>query len=195
MAAKAKQMAESDLRHAVLASIRQQTQKTESDIGVTFDRGVVILSGQVDNDVERAAVEAAAKHLPGVQAIVSDLRIKQARERSDEAIARDALVALKNQGLIPADATTVIVRDGSVFLEGEVHLELQRMLAEASIRQLRGIKSVSNHIAVKKVKGAAVPELAVESQILPNGGSPAQADENASCGTNEWSEIGDAEPG
>jgi osmotically-inducible protein OsmY len=43
----------------------------------------------------------------------------------------------------------VIVRDGGVTLEGKVQSELQSMLAEAEIKRLSGIASISNQLEVK----------------------------------------------
>ena len=85
----------------------------------------------------------------GVEAIASELLVKPARERSDTNIARDARDALHNHILIPASDIMVIVRDAGVTLEGKVHSELQCMLAEAEIKRLSGIASISNQLEVK----------------------------------------------
>jgi osmotically-inducible protein OsmY len=192
MAARLKPAVECDLREAVLAGIRRETQIAESDIRVACDQGVVTLTGLVASNAERDAIEAAAKRVNGVRAFVNDLRIKNPRERSDQDIARDAVEALKNQFLIPTQAITVVVRDGHVTLEGEVAAEFQRMLAEAATRELRGITAVSNRIEVK-ARDVSKPE--GEPRTLPNSSSPNQTEENALYGTNEWIEFGEAEPG
>jgi osmotically-inducible protein OsmY len=183
MVAKMKRMANSDLSRDVLAQIRQRPDLSESDVTVAVDRGVVTLSGVVRTESERAAIEAAAKEVWGVEAIASELLLKPSRERSDVDIARDALNAFQNHVLIPAGDIMVIVRDGSVTLEGTVRSELQSMLAEAEIKRLRGIESVSNRI---EFSPEAHAKSAVETKVPENAGL---SNESA------WVETGEGEAG
>ncbi len=41
------------------------------------------------------------------------------------------------------------VRDRQVILEGSVHWQFQRMIAQAAVRSLHGIKSITNNIEVR----------------------------------------------
>jgi len=158
MLATMKRATDSDLGREVLAQIRQRPGLSETDVKVAVDGGVVTLTGLVRTESERTAIEAATREVWGVQAIASDLLVKPVRERSDADIARDALNAFQNHILIPASDIMVIVRDGSVTLEGTVRTELQSMLAEADIRRLRGIESVSNRLEINP-DGLAKSEL------------------------------------
>lgn len=183
MVAKMKRVADSDLGREVLAQIRQCPELAETDVGIAVDRGVVTLTGLLRTESERAAIEAAAKEVWGVEAIASDLLVKPLRERSDANIARAALNAFQNHILIPASDIMVIVRDGCVTLEGKVHSELQSMLAEAEIKRLSGIESVSNRIEID-------PEAHAKSE-LEN-----KAPENAGLSNDSaWLETGEAEAG
>jgi osmotically-inducible protein OsmY len=183
MVAKMKRAADSDLGREVLAQIRQCPDLTETDVRVAVDCGVVTLTGLVRTESERAAIEAAAKEVWGVEAIASDLLVRPSRERSDADIAKDALNAFQNHVLIPASDIMVIVRDGSVTLEGKVHSELQSMLAEAEIKRLRGIESISNRLEVK-------PEAPAQEGIETS------APENAGLSNDSaWIDSGEEEAG
>lgn len=183
MITKMKRVADSDLGREVLAQIRQCPEISETDVRVVVDRGVVTLTGLVRTDSERAAIEAAAKEVWGVEAIASELLVKPSRARSDANIARDALNALHNHILIPASDIMVIVRDGGVTLEGKVLSELQSMLAEAEIKRLSGVANISNQL---EVQSEAPAQSRIETSGSENGGL---------SNDSTWVETGEAEAG
>jgi osmotically-inducible protein OsmY len=49
----------------------------------------------------------------------------------------------------PADKIMVTVRNGWITFEGEVQWQFQKKAAEITVRYLKGVKGVSNHITVK----------------------------------------------
>jgi osmotically-inducible protein OsmY len=70
-------------------------------------------------------------------------------ERTDADIAAAAVRALKWDSLIPADKIKVTVSKGWVKLEGEVEWKYQKEDAEHDVRNLWGVKGVTNLIMVK----------------------------------------------
>jgi osmotically-inducible protein OsmY len=52
---------------------------------------------------------------------------------------------------VPADHIKAAIIEGRVTLEGEVHWEVQKMMAEASVKRLHGVTGVVNHITLKPV--------------------------------------------
>ena len=140
---------ERDLRQLVLDRIREKAELIETEISVATDRGIVTLTGTVRTKAERIAVETVAKMVPGVTALADDLEVKPARARSSTEIAKDVLNALRDHVFLAAEEIRVIVRDGCVTLEGTVHQELHKMLAEAQVKRVRGIFGVSNQLDVK----------------------------------------------
>ncbi len=75
------------------------------------------------------------------------------------------------------------VRDGLVTLEGDVHQELQRMLAEAQVKRVRGICGLSNKLQIKP-QAPARKEIETTHQ---EGAGP--------LNDQPWVEIGEAEAG
>ena len=75
----------------------------------------------------------------------------------DEEIARKALIALRVNPCIPAERIMVIVIDRLITLEGSVEFQVQKMLAEASVKRLGGITGIRNRLEVR-------PEDFIQSQ-------------------------------
>jgi osmotically-inducible protein OsmY len=121
---------------------------TSHSIGVTATDGMVTLSGFVPSYAERVAAERSALRVRGVRAVANDLQVKLASERIDPDIAADAATALQTHLSIPSSVKAT-VRNGLVTLEGTVEWMYQRIAAEQSVRPLRGVKGVFNHITVK----------------------------------------------
>jgi osmotically-inducible protein OsmY len=122
-----------------------------SDIAVSVHGGVVTLAGFVRSFTDKYEAEAAVKRVNGVVAVANDLEIRlpSIDERPDPEIARDAAAALKSQLPISYENIKAIVKNGWVTLEGEVEWQYQRVTAENAVRRIKGIKGVSNHIALK----------------------------------------------
>src|SRR5258706_3468065 len=121
------------------------------DIAVSVKNGVVTLAGFVPSYADKFEAEAAAKRVAGVHAVANDLevRLPAIDERPDPDIARDAVAALKAELPISHDRIKVIVKDGWMTLEGAVEWQYQKTTAENAMRRVKGVKGVTNVIAVK----------------------------------------------
>lgn len=89
--------------------------------------------------------------MAGVLAVANDIevRLPEIDRRPDPDIARDAVAALKAQLPIAYDRIKVVVKDGWITLEGAVEWQYQKSTAEYVARKLKGVKGVTNVIAVK----------------------------------------------
>jgi osmotically-inducible protein OsmY len=122
-------------------------------IGVAVEEGVVSLTGDVPSMSDKWRAERAAEKVGGVRAIVNELEVKSEYERDDTDIAEAAVHALKWNVRVPSDDITVKVAKGWVTLTGEVRWDFQRRAAEDAVRDLYGVRGVTNSIAVRpKVK-------------------------------------------
>ena len=119
-------------------------------IGVSCRDAVVTLHGNVACFSERYAAEETVMSIRGVRALVNDLevRLPVENERRDEDIARTAASILLWHSAIPEDRIGIEVSAGWITLRGEVDWHYQRVAAERSIRDLMGVRGVSNQIAV-----------------------------------------------
>lgn len=172
-----------DLSEIVLDQIHQKPETRDAEISVTADQGIVMLTGSVKSDRERIAVESAAKQAPGVRALASDLAVKPVPDRGSADIARDIVKQLRSHLFLAGEDIRATVRDGLVTLEGDVHQELQRMLAEAQVKRVRGICGLTNNL---QVKPQAPERKEAETTLKESAGR---------LNDQPWVEIGEAEAG
>ncbi len=122
-----------------------------SRIGVSVKDAVVTISGSVDSYAQKHQAASAVMAIRGVRAVANELVVKLAAEseRSDEDIAHTIASIFAWNTLIPKNVVKVQVSDGWVTLEGCVNWHFQRIAAESMVKDLMGVKGVSNLIAVK----------------------------------------------
>lgn len=135
----------------VLAELKWDARVLPNEIGVVVKDGVVTLTGWVDSYIKKWAAEEAAHRVRGVKALANDIEVRLAAssERTDPEIAAAAVRALEWDTVVPADRLKVSVSKGWVTLKGEVEWQYQKESAERDVRNLWGVKGVSNLIAVK----------------------------------------------
>jgi osmotically-inducible protein OsmY len=142
---------DSEIERDVRDELKWDPDLNADDIAVTVKNGVVTLAGFVPSYADKFEAEAAAKRVAGVHAVANDLevRLPAIDERPDPDIARDAVAALKAELPISHDRIKVIVKDGWMTLEGGVEWQYQKTTAESAVRRVKGVKGVTNVIAVK----------------------------------------------
>ena len=141
--------ADSELRREVERELEWEPSVDERRVGVAVVDGIVTLTGEVSSFGEKWRAERAVERVAGVRGIANDLEVKLAGERSDPDIAKAAADALKWNVMVPSDKVTVKVSKGWLTLEGEVRWDYQRRAAERAVRDLPGVRGVSNLIRIK----------------------------------------------
>jgi osmotically-inducible protein OsmY len=143
-------MSDTDILKDVTAELKMEPSLRDDDVAVGVRDGVVTLAGFVDSYADKWRAERIASKVKGVKAVVNDLevRLPSSSQRPDPDVARAAVEALKWNILVPDDRIQVIVEDGWITLKGEVDWYYQKEEAERSVRNLTGVKGVSNLISV-----------------------------------------------
>jgi osmotically-inducible protein OsmY len=157
-------MTDRQLQENVQAALDWEPSVDVAGVGVTVEKGVVTLRGDIKTYAEKATAERAALGVYGVKAVANDLnvRIGTGLERTDSDIALAAVNALKWNTQVPAgEKVTVTVRQGWVTLKGEVDWNYQRDTAGRVVRDLIGVVGVTNSITVRP----RVSVMDVESKI------------------------------
>jgi len=116
-------------------------------VGIIATDGIVTVSGRVPSRSEKWSVIHAVECVPGVKAIVDEIRVES---RGDGDIACAVVNALKSEARLsnlPQDNIKVLVRNGWVRLKG-VAAKSQKTAIENAVRKLAGIRGLSNHITV-----------------------------------------------
>lgn len=121
------------------------------DIGVSVDDGIVTLRGDVGSYAEKSAAERLAFRVYGVKAVANDITVRVASgyERTDTEIAQAAVAALKWNSLVPSNQVTVAVSNGWLTLNGTLDWQYQKEGAMRAVRDLTGVRGVTNGIVVK----------------------------------------------
>jgi osmotically-inducible protein OsmY len=144
-------MTDRELQQHVSDALDWEPSVDAAGIGVSVDNGVVTLRGDVPTYAEKQMAERVALRVYGVKALANDLTVRLAdgHERTDTEIAQAALTALKWNSIVPANRVTVTVADGWVTLNGTLDSYHRSAAAERAVRDLRGVKGVSNAILLQ----------------------------------------------
>jgi osmotically-inducible protein OsmY len=140
---------DTELRRDVERELEWEPSTDERRIGVSVLDGIVTLTGEVASYSEKWHAERAVERVDGVRGIANELEVKPATERSDTDLAKAAADALKWNVMVPADKVVVRVQNGWLTLTGEVRWDFQRRAAERAVRDLPGIRGISNLVTVK----------------------------------------------
>jgi osmotically-inducible protein OsmY len=139
------------LQSDVLDELKFEPSIREVEIGIATKGGVVTLTGFVDSYAEKFSAERTAERVGGVKAVADEIKVKLpgTYQRSDTDIAHAVVNALRWDIQVPDDRIKASVDDGWIDLEGEVGWQYQKWAAEGAVRNLTGVKGVSNLITVK----------------------------------------------
>lgn len=144
-------MNDNALQREVLDELMFEPSLNAAEIGVAAKDGVVTLSGYVDSFMQKLTAEKAAKRVRGVRGVAEEIevRIPMSTKRTDAEIARAAINALEWNVRVPADRILVKVEEAWLILEGEVDQAFEKEAALDAVRDLTGVRGVSNLISVK----------------------------------------------
>jgi len=140
------------LQQDVHEELEYEPSVNASEIGVTAKDGIIGLTGNVKSWAEKYAAVHAAERVCGVKAVTDEMKVDLPafHVRNDEDIARAAINALQWDVWVPTDVIKVKVDSDWITLEGEVDHKYQQTAAENAVRNLTGVKGVSNLITIKK---------------------------------------------
>lgn len=149
MVAKVQMVPDAQLRERVMREVEWDPEITSTDIAVAVDEAVAALTGFVHSYSEKLAAERAAKRIYGVKGVANDIEVKPGVQLSDPEIARNAVAALATRANVPDNRVQVTVKNGWLILEGDVEWQYQRTAAESAVKNLTGVKNVTNQILIK----------------------------------------------
>jgi len=162
------QRTDAEIQAEVLSELRWEPRVQAPEIGIAVKDGVVALTGWVDSYTKRWAAEEAAHRVRGVKAVANDIevRLSSSTERTDPEIAAAAVRALQWDALLVPETIDVTVSKGWITLKGTVDWQYKKQEAERVVRNLAGVKGVSNLIDVKPKVQAAEIKRQVEQALV-----------------------------
>ena len=159
---------DAEIQAEVLSELKWEPRVQAPEIGVTVKDGVVTLTGWVDSFTKRWAAEEAAHRVRGVKAVANDIevRLSSSAERTDSEIAAAAVRALQWDALLVPETIDVTVSKGWITLKGTVDWQYKKHEAERVVRNLAGVKGVSNLIEVRPKVQASEIKRQVEQALV-----------------------------
>lgn len=141
----------------VRAELAWDPRVDDREIRVAATDGVVTLTGSVPSFAAKEAAEHAAERVFGVKAVANDLTVAvpSLYQRSDTDIAKAVVDALAWDVQVPDIRIKAAVKNGWITLEGDVEWRYQRDAAARAVRNLAGVRGVTNNITVTAAKVSA----------------------------------------
>ena len=141
-------MADALIQREVLREFAWDSRLRPTDIGVAVRDGLVTLTGAVDSYTKKIAAQEAAHRVRGVLDVANDLDVQTLHGFlfSDAELARSVRATLEWNMSVPDRQIKTTVSNGWVTLEGEVDTGAERDAAELCIRDLVGLRGVTNRI-------------------------------------------------
>ncbi|HLG57573.1 MAG TPA: BON domain-containing protein [Vicinamibacterales bacterium] len=163
-------MTDRDLQRHVQDALEWDPSIDATDIGVSVADGVVTLRGDVHTFAEQSAAEKVALRVYGVKGVANDVkvRLEGMSDRTDTEVAQAALNALKWTTTVPGDTVTVTVSNGWLTLRGTVDWQYQKDAAFRTVRDLAGVRGVTNDIVLKPRVKAGDVQAKIEAAFRRN---------------------------
>jgi len=143
-------MRDSDLQHDVVAHLIRDPSVDSSRMIVMVDDSVVTLGGWVHSCTEKSAAERIARGVDGVRLVINalDVRLLIRDARSDAAIGRAATEVLAWNSAVPEGRVHAEVNRAWITLRGNVDWDYQLIAAEDAVRNLVGVRGITNDIVI-----------------------------------------------
>lgn len=140
-----------ELQRDVIAELAYDPAIDPAEIGVIARNGIVTLTGTVRNYAEKLDAAEAAERVQGVRAVIDEMHVSIPciQHRADEDLAQAVLNTLKWDSRIPDENIKFKVSHGWVTLVGAVDYRHQQTVTEEAIRNLTGVRGITNLIEVK----------------------------------------------
>jgi osmotically-inducible protein OsmY len=149
-------MTDEQLLQDVRKALARDRSIDTGEIVVSVHSGVVTLRGDVSNYAQKAAAERAAFSVAAVKAVANDVNVyMRDGHPTDSEIAEAALSSLRCTTVIWDDKITISVSDGWVTLQGSVRSDFERMAATHVVRDLTGVRGVTNNLMLESHANAS----------------------------------------
>jgi osmotically-inducible protein OsmY len=159
---------DNQLRERVMREVEWDPEITSTDIAVSVEEAVAALTGFVRSYAEKLAAERAAKRIYGIKGVANDIEVKPGIELTDPELARNAVMALQTHVSVPEDRLKVTVKNRWITLEGNVEWQYQKAAAESAVKNLTGVKGVTNQIVIKTRISPAQVKTRIEEALERN---------------------------
>ncbi len=163
-------METTQLQQAVRDELAAEPRIDPREVAVSVtDDGVVCLRGTVGSLRQKRDAAQATKRVQGVQQVKNDLEVRPLiGDRRDDAILRgEVLQTLALNSLVPPGIDAK-VKDAVVTLTGTVNWNFERMEAEATASNVRGIRAIRSELVLIPATKEEDIKLAIQERFERN---------------------------
>jgi len=162
----AERVSDSTITRYVKDALRDDARVDASSIMVISDKGIVTLSGTVDNMANKKYADLEAKKINGVLSVMNKISVAPTWW-SDVGIRNAVQRRILNSAVIESEGIKVACSDGKVTLSGTVSAWNERQEAGLLASEVRGVTEVVNNIMTtwltkrtdREIKNDAVAKL------------------------------------
>ncbi len=163
-----KKQTDGEIQRLVLDELRWDPRVHASDIGVQVKQGAVTLTGRVTSLGKQVAAIRAAHRVKGVLGVFDELEVPAPESGAprDSDLGHAVREALRWNVFVDEGSVHSTVSGGWVTLEGEVSDWFQRDAAVRVVRDLAGVRGLTNLLTVKRpTVEAEVIRAAIDSAL------------------------------
>lgn len=139
------------LRHRIAGELQWHSGADATRVEVSVvNGGVIVLDGIVHTYAEKCSIEEVLKRVPGVAGVRNrlEVRLTIGDYRTDETLMRVIGDVIESLARMPAERPVVSVVSGWVTLDGSVSRPFQKQLIESIVREVAGVRGITNKISV-----------------------------------------------
>jgi osmotically-inducible protein OsmY len=143
--------ADAQLTAEVLGALRRDTFLEPLAIQVVATDGVVTLTGSIETELNKKAVEDRVREVAGVREIRDHLTVMEdeSSSRSDDDIRREVMEQLQADPTIDQDRFHVRSQFGRVFISGTAESLEERESVIAAIHRVPGVTGIDDRMEVQ----------------------------------------------
>jgi osmotically-inducible protein OsmY len=135
---------------AVQERLRHEPLLARSNVNVDVERGVVVLRGEVESDLERASAQDLARAAVGADHVRDELRVLGLPKGDLDPLARRVEFELYSASVFDLARIQVTSAGGQITLHGSVRSPAERLLAPRLAESVPGVTAVVNELTVEK---------------------------------------------
>jgi osmotically-inducible protein OsmY len=138
---------DAEIAKAALAALEWHAQVPEEQVKVVVRNGRVILSGSLEWEFQRAAVEDSVKNLAGVKSVLNNITLRS--KVNPVNVKQQIEKALKRAAEREAKRISVEVKGGKVVLSGRVRSFAELRNARGAAWNAPGVTEVESHLILE----------------------------------------------
>jgi len=154
---------DSAITQALIEELYLQNGVSNKNIAISTNEGIVMLTGEVSNILQKERTVQIAQMMKGVRGVVNQIDI------ATSGVDDTDITLLLRQALVRNPVTesleiTPAVLNGNVTIEGEVDSWQERQIAENVIKGVKGVKSLTNNLTYET--GDFRPDEEIEKDVI-----------------------------